>query len=158
MLEAPAPYPSFRLTGDEGQVVDSADLAGAWFLVYWYPKADTPGCTAQAIGLRDQIDGFDDVPCRVLGVSYDPPDVNRAFAARHGLPFSLLTDADRRLAAAVGAAPDDRAHPVRVAHLVDPTGTIRVAYDVTDPEFFAERVLDDLAAAGAIAADGDASS
>jgi peroxiredoxin Q/BCP len=137
--------PSFELVDQDGAAVRSADLAGSWFLLYWYPKADTPGCTAQAEGLAAQIEVFDELGCVVLGASFDPPIENQAFGSRYGLPFRLLSDLDRRVAMAFGAAagPDDR-FARRVAHLVAPDGTVARSYEVDDPEFFAERVLDDL--------------
>lgn len=137
-------YPSFDLVDHTGALFSSGDVAGSWFLLYWYPKADTPGCTAQAQGLRDQIEAFDELGCRVLGASFDVPAENAAFREKYSLPFTLLSDSDGPLARAVGAADIDTTHPRRIAHLVDPTGTVARAYDVEDPEFFAETVLDDL--------------
>jgi peroxiredoxin Q/BCP len=138
------PYPPFALPDHSGATVSSAELAGRWYLLYWYPKADTPGCTAQAQGLRDQIQAFDELGCRILGASFDEPADNEAFRQRYGLPFALLSDTDGGLARAVGAADEGSTHPRRVAHLVDPTGSTAKVYDVEDPEFFAEAVLDDL--------------
>lgn len=137
-------YPTFSLVDESGSSVPSGSLDGSWFLLYWYPKADTPGCTAQAQGLRDQIEAFDDLGCRVLGASFDEPTANHAFKVKYSLPFTLLSDLDNSLARAVGAADVETTHPRRIAHLVDPTGTVRRLYDVEDPEFFAEGVLDDL--------------
>ena len=124
----------------------SDDVAGSWFLLYWYPKADTPGCTAQAQGLGDQIEAFDELGCRVLGASFDNPGDNAAFRTKYSLPFDLLSDSDGALARAVGAAEAETTHPRRIAHLVDPAGLVARSYDVEDPEFFAESVLDDLEA------------
>ena len=139
------PYPAFDLVDQSGERTSSASVAGSWFLLYWYPKADTPVCTAQALGIRDQIEVFDELGCRVIGASFDSPASNRAFADKYQLSFRLLSDPDRALATPVGAAGGtDDSHAKRVAHLVRPDGTVAVAYDVDDPEFFAERVLDDL--------------
>ena len=137
-------YPRFDLVDHSGNGFTSEDVSGSWFLLYWYPKADTPGCTAQAQGLRDQIEAFDELGCRVLGASFDEPADNAAFRAKYSLPFALLSDRDGALARAVGAADQDTTHPRRIAHLVDPTAVVAHAYDVEDPEFFAESVLDDL--------------
>ncbi len=139
------PYPAFDLVDQSGERTSSATVAGSWFLLYWYPKADTPGCTAQALGLRDQIEVFEELGCPVIGASFDSPASNRAFAEKYQLPFRLLSDHDRALATQVGAAEAaDASHARRVAHLVRPDGTVAAVYDVDDPEFFAERVLDDL--------------
>lgn len=148
MSDAGSKMPSFTLVDHEGVSVTSTGLAGSWYLLYWYPKADTPGCTAQAQGLRDQIESFDDLDCVVLGASFDTPEENAAFRNKYGLPFRLLTDPDHSVAVALGAADAaDAANARRVAHLVDPTGVIQQRYEVDDPEFFAELVLDDLEAA-----------
>ena len=138
-------YPAFDLVDQSGERTSSASVAGSLFLLYWYRKADTPGCTAQALGLRDQIEVFEELSCPVTGASFDSPAANRAFAEKYQLPLRLLSDPDRALATQVGAADAaDATHAKRVAHLVRPDGTVAVAYDVDDPEFFAERVLDDL--------------
>lgn len=114
-------------------------------LLYWYPKADTPGCTAQAQGLRDQIEAFDELGCVVLGASFDTPAENRAFQQKYRLPFRLLSDVDRSAALLLGVVDTlDCSHPRRIAHLVDPGGVVVKRYEVEDPEFFAEGVLDDL--------------
>jgi peroxiredoxin Q/BCP len=140
--------PSFALIDHAERMVASDDFAGRWYLLYWYPKADTPGCTAQAIGLRDQHDAFEALDCTVLGASFDEPADNAAFRAKFGLPFRLLSDRERGVARRVGAADDDGAtHAQRIAHLVRPDGKIERSYLVEDPEFFAEQVLDDLEAA-----------
>jgi peroxiredoxin Q/BCP len=145
MLQAGAPAPDFRLTDQNGNDLASADLAGGWYLLYWYPKADTPGCTAQAEGLRDQIDAFIEHGCTVLGASFDEPADNRAFSEKYQIPFRLLSDPDRTTAIAFGAADDtETSHARRIAHLVGPDGVVARAYDVTDPGFFADAVLDDL--------------
>lgn len=142
-LDIGSQYPNFDLVDHDGAAFSAGDVAGSWFLLYWYPKADTPGCTAQAQGLRDQIEAFGELGCRVLGASFDEPADNAAFRAKYSLPFPLLSDHDGILARAVGAA-DDTTHPRRIAHLVDPSGVVARSYDVEDPEFFAESVLDDL--------------
>lgn len=142
-------FPSFRLTDHNGEEFLSSKLDERWFLLYWYPRADTPGCTAQALGLRDQIESFEDIGCVVLGASFDEPADNRAFREKYALPFDLLSDEDQQLAEQLGVIDEGTVggYPRRIAHLVDASGNVRKRYDVEDPEFFAERVLDDLEAA-----------
>lgn len=145
MIPAGASYPNFQVVAQDGSHLSIDDLLGGWFLLYWYPRADTPGCTAQAEGLRDQFDSFVELDCTVVGASFDTPEINRGFRERYGLPFELVTDQTRELALAVGASdPASSSAPERVAHLVRPDGVVAVAYRVTDPGFFAESVLDDL--------------
>ncbi len=145
MLKPGDPYPKFELPDHRGNLVSTAGLRGRWFVLYWYPKADTPGCTAQATGLRDQIEAFDELGCAVLGASFDSPDQNDKFRTKYRLSFPLLSDVRGDLALSVGAAEDGAAeHPRRIAHLVDGSGTVVRRYEVDDPSFFAECVLDHL--------------
>lgn len=148
MVDVGDEFPSFVLQDQDGSQVSSADLLGSWYLLYWYPKADTPGCVAQAQSLRHQIEAFDELGCRILGASFDEPSENVEFRAKYQLPFSLLSDRDHELAVKVGAADSPQAgYAQRVAHLVSPDGFVKRFYVVEDPEYFAERVLDDLEAA-----------
>ncbi len=145
MLEAGELIPDFELVDHDGNSVRSSDLAGHWTLLYWYPKADTPGCTAQAQGLRDQIEAFEDLDCVVYGASFDDPGDNSSFRGKYDLRFTLLSDRNHEVAVAFGVVPDaDSSHARRVAHLIRPDGLVAVRYLVEDPEFFAESVLDDL--------------
>lgn len=136
-------YPSFEVADHEGRTVRSGALDG-WLLLYWFPRSDTPGCTAQALGLRDQLEAFDDLGCTVLGATFDERRDAAGFHARHHLGFAILCEGTRSLAVEVGAATADAPHPDRVAHLVAPDGTVAACYAVKDPSFFAECVLDDL--------------
>lgn len=145
-LAAGAPMVRFDLPDQAHRRVTSGSLQGSWYLLYWYPKANTVGCTAQAQGLQAQLDVFADHGCVVLGASFDSVDDLVAFRDGQGLTFDLLSDADRSSARAMGVAgPDgDASHAARVAFLVDPDGVVARRYDVEDPAFFAELVLDDL--------------
>jgi thioredoxin-dependent peroxiredoxin len=150
MLEIGTTAPGFTLPDQGGTPTTLSQELGRWVLVWWYPKADTPGCTLEGQGLRDQAGAFDQAGCVVLGVSYDPPEENRAFRDRHGFPFRLLSDADRQVTTRYEATrqPDERHadYPQRISYLIDPEGTIRRAYAVTDPAGHAGEVLADLAA------------
>jgi peroxiredoxin Q/BCP len=137
--------PDFTLTDESGRSVSLSGLAGNWVVLYWYPKADTPGCTAQAEGFRDQIEAFNELNCVILGASFDEPSENFAFREKYRLPFKLLSDPNREVAHAYGAAAElDTPHAKRVAHLISPEGVIAKSYEVSDPGFFADQVLDDL--------------
>lgn len=137
--------PSFILVDHEERPLRSTELAGQWYLLYWYPKADTPGCTVQAEGLRDQHAVFQELGCVVLGASFDEPEANRLFQQKYRLPFRLLSDVDRSVAQALDVClGGDLSYAPRIAYLVNPAGLIMMSYLVDDPEFFAERVLDDL--------------
>ncbi len=144
MLEPGMPFPAFSLPAHDGTVVSSADLAGKWVLVYFYPKADTPGCTREACELRDSWPEVQAEGLVVLGVSYDTPEANRAFAEKYHLPFLLLSDRDRELAAQVGAKRALIPVPRRISYLVAPDGTVARAYAQVDPATHAGEVLRDL--------------
>ena len=148
MVDIGSSFPPFELRDQDGGLVSSQSLSDSWFLLYWYPKADTPGCTAQAQGLRDQIEAFEELGCVVLGASFDEPASNQAFREKYRLPFRLLSDTGHDVAVALGVVEShDTPYPSRIAHLVGPDGVVVKRYAVEDPEFFAEDVLDDLEAA-----------
>ncbi len=94
--------PGFALANQDGETVGLSDFAGRTVVVYFYPKADTPGCTTQACGIRDRRDEYEAAGATVLGISPDEPANLRRFADKHGLPFSLLADHDHAVAEAYG--------------------------------------------------------
>lgn len=103
MLSIDAPLPSVRLLDAEGAEVDLRTLGRSRpLVVYFYPKDDTPVCTRQACGFRDDYQRFLDAGAEVVGISADPPASHRAFAERHALPFPLLSDEDGAAARAFG--------------------------------------------------------
>jgi peroxiredoxin Q/BCP len=94
--------PSFVLQDQTGAMVSSETLRGSSYLIYFYPKDDTPGCTLEACSFRDSMPRFNAKGVRVLGVSPDSPDVHARFTKKYGLPFSLLSDPEKTLAKAYG--------------------------------------------------------
>jgi thioredoxin-dependent peroxiredoxin len=94
--------PRFSLKDQTGAEVDSSSLAGAPYVLYFYPKDDTSGCTKQACGFRDSFKGFGKAKVRVIGVSPDSVASHERFAKKYGLPFTLLSDPDKELASAYG--------------------------------------------------------
>jgi peroxiredoxin Q/BCP len=94
--------PDFQLEDQDGKAHKLADYAGKTVVLYFYPKADTPGCTTQACGIRDRGAEYDAAGAVVLGVSPDKPAALRKFADKYGLPFTLLADADHQVAEAYG--------------------------------------------------------
>src|SRR3984957_10048056 len=99
-LPAGAPAPSFTLTDQAGDAVSLASFHGRKVLVYFYPKADTPGCTTQSCGLRDILGDIGDTA--VVGISPDPPAKQAKFDQKYGLGFPLLADEDHAVAEAYG--------------------------------------------------------
>ena len=147
MLAPGAAFPAWSLTDQTGATVSSRDLAGKTYLIWFFPKAMTSGCTAEGRGLRDSFPAFKERGVEVLGVSFDKPAENRAFVDAEDFPFRLLSDGDHSLAVAVGAA-DSTASPVarRISYLVGADGKVRAAYDNVTPASHAKDVLRDLSA------------
>ena len=90
--------PDFELTDQRGQAVRLSDFRGRRVVLYFYPKADTPGCTTQACGVRDRSDEYEDAGAVVLGVSPDTPEAVKRFHDKYSLGFTLLADADHAVA------------------------------------------------------------
>lgn len=123
--------PSFELLDQAGSAVSSASLAGQPYVLYFYPKDDTPGCTTEACGFRDAIGDFESAGVRVLGVSPDSVASHQKFVGKYGLPFTLLSDPERTLATAYGVWALKKLYGresmgiVRSTFLVDGEGVIR---------------------------------
>lgn len=94
-LEVGQPAPLFQLPDQDGKPVKLSDFQGQWVVLYFYPKADTPGCTRQACDLRDDLQEFKKLKATVLGVSPDQPAALKAFAEKHKLNFTLLADPEK---------------------------------------------------------------
>jgi peroxiredoxin Q/BCP len=102
VIEPGQQAPNFELPDQDGRLVHLSDHACAPVVLYFYPKADTPGCTTQACGIRDRQAEYDTAGAVVLGVSPDEPAALRAFAGKYGLPFTLLADSDHAVAERYG--------------------------------------------------------
>jgi len=102
MVKEGAPAPDFRLVSDEGEEVRLSSLRGSPIVLYFYPKDDTPGCTAQACGIRNVWGEFESRGAVVLGVSPDSARKHVKFREKYGLPFTLLADEDHTVAEQYG--------------------------------------------------------
>jgi thioredoxin-dependent peroxiredoxin len=98
MVEEGKPAPDFALTSDSGETVRLSDYRGKPVVVYFYPRDDTPGCTAQACGIRDNYGAFGERGAVVLGISPDDETSHVKFKEKYGLPFTLLADPDHEVA------------------------------------------------------------
>ena len=103
MLETGEGAPDFTLTADDGTMASLSDFRGKKVVLYFYPKADTPGCTKQACAIRDVYPGIVEEDVVVIGLSPDLPDALVKFREKYNLPFPLLSDPDHAVAEAYGA-------------------------------------------------------
>jgi len=139
--------PDFELANQDGEPVRLSDLRGRTVVLYFYPKADTPGCTTQACGIRDRGDDYGAAGAVVLGVSPDEPRKLRKFADKYGLPFTLLADVDHSVAQAYGAWIEKSMYGRRYwgnqrsTFVIDPSGTIAKVFEKVSPKTHDELVL-----------------
>lgn len=147
MIQAPYPAPDFSLTDSTGAKHTLADYAGGWLVLYFYPKDDTPGCTAEACSLRDARDDLTALGAQVVGVSKDGPSDHDAFKAKHNLNFQLLSDPEGEVIAAYGAWGKKMFGVegiLRKTFIIDPSGTVRKVYGRVTPVGHGEQVVADL--------------
>jgi thioredoxin-dependent peroxiredoxin len=137
--------PAFALLDQHGDTVRLEDFRGRTLLVYFYPEADTPGCTTQSCDLRDHRSEFSSLGVDVVGISPDEPEKQLAFDEKYGLGFPLLSDPDHAVSIAWGTWGEKQNYGktyvgmIRSSFLVDPDGTIahawyRVHADKTVPK------------------------
>lgn len=119
------PAPDFALQSGEGEEVRLSGLRGRWVVIYFYPADDTPGCTAESCAFRDHHDDFVEAGATVLGVSSDSVDSHKSFAAKHDLPFSLLSDPDGEVRKQWGVRKTLGLLPGRVTFVLDAEGVVR---------------------------------
>ena len=138
--------PEFRLQDQNYQWHALADYAGKWTVLYFYPKADTPGCTTEACEFRDNIFAFEEAGVAILGVSLDDVASQKEFAEKYHLPFPLLSDAKQEVATSYGVLTKfgDMAVASRQTFVIDPDGRIAKHYAQVNPETHTKQVLEDL--------------
>ncbi|MDQ1423038.1 MAG: thioredoxin-dependent peroxiredoxin, partial [Acidimicrobiaceae bacterium] len=148
-LKAGDPAPDFALPDQDGNTVDLSGLRGRKVLLYFYPRADTPGCTAQSCGLRDVRDQIGDTA--IIGVSPDKPAAQKKFDTKYGLGFPLLSDVDHSVAEAFDVWKQKSMYGrtymgiVRSAFLVDEKGKIAEAWYKVSPKDTPKNLLAALA-------------
>ncbi|MCT0219260.1 thioredoxin-dependent thiol peroxidase [Synechococcus sp. CS-1329] len=144
--------PSFTLPDQNGIPVSLADLRGARVVLYFYPKDDTPGCTKEACGFRDQWASFEQHGIKVLGISKDQAGSHTKFIAKYELPFTLLTDPEPCEVAASYESyglkkfmGKEYMGMMRHTFVVDPEGKLERIYWKVKSEEMAQQILTDLA-------------
>ena len=152
MLDVGQQAPTFTLPDQDGTEVALADLRGGPVVVYFYPKDDTPGCTTQACGVRDQWQEFEEAGATVLGISPDDVASHARFAAKYDLPHRLLADPDRQVIDAYGAWGIKKMYGkeyegvIRSTVLIDAAGNVAEVWPRIQPKAHADKVLQAIAA------------
>ena len=122
--------PNFSLPSQTGTTVNVSNLIGKKSLViYFYPKDDTPGCTAESCAFRDSYEVFTDAGAEVIGISADSPQSHQQFAQKYNLPFTLLSDSDNRVRKLFGVPATLFVLPGRVTYIIDKEGIVRHIFD-----------------------------
>ena len=152
MVDEGQEAPDFELTSDTGERVRLSQFRGRPVVLYFYPRDDTPGCTAQACGIRDNYDDFEKRGAVVLGVSTDEESSHVKFKEKYGLPFTLLADTDHNVAEQYGTWVEKNfggkkyMGVERSTFLIDPEGRIAKVMRRVKPDTHVERVLAELPA------------
>jgi peroxiredoxin Q/BCP len=144
------PAPNFTLPDQDGTNQTLSDYRGQWVVVYFYPKDDTPGCTAEACSFRDGREHLEKNHIKVFGISADSVRSHKKFADKHHLNFTLLSDRDRSVMAAYDALGEKSMFGrtflgiLRNTYLVNPDGMIAKEYRGVKPEEHALEILKDV--------------
>ena len=147
MIEEGHPAPDFSLQSDDGEAVTLSSFRGAPVVLYFYPKDDTPGCTAQACGIRDVWTELQKKGAVVLGVSPDSPKRHVKFREKYGLPFTLLSDEEHEVAEQYGTWVEKSMYGKkymgmeRSTFVIDADGNVRKVIRKVKPADHADDVL-----------------
>ena len=148
-LKTGSKAPAFKLSDQTGKVHELKDYLGKWVLLYFYPKDDTTGCTAEACAIRDSYMDFKKSKLVVLGVSIDSVKSHDKFVKKYDLPFTLLADENKKVVNAYGVwglkkfMGREYMGTRRMSFLVDPAGKIAKIYEKVKPKEHASEVLRD---------------
>jgi len=152
VLTAGDQAPDFTLPDQSGEPVTLSDLRGQTVVLYFYPRADTPGCTTQACGVRDHAADYDEIDARVIGISPDPVTAVRKFADKYDLGFTLLADEDHAVADTYGTWGEKSMYGKtymgvqRATFIIDADGRIAKVFPRVSPKTHDDAVLEALGA------------
>ncbi len=147
MLQIGDQVPEFSLSADGDKAVSSASLKGTRFVLYFYPKDDTPGCTTQACSFRDNLPAFNAVSIQIFGVSADSGAAHDKFVKKFGLNFPLISDPSRALIEGMGVWVEKSMYGkkymgiARATFVIDAAGKIEKLWEKVTPAGHAEQVL-----------------
>ena len=139
--------PAFSLLDQDGNKISLKDFAGKTVVLFFYPKADTPGCTIEACGFRDIYKKIQATGTVILGISADEPAKQKRFEEKFKLPYPLLADTDKKVCESYGVIQEKSMYGkkymgiARMTFLIGPTGRIQHIYEKVKPEGHADEVL-----------------
>jgi thioredoxin-dependent peroxiredoxin len=147
MLKIGAAVPNFHLNNEEGKTISNVGLEGQRFIIYFYPKDDTPGCTKEACGFRDNLPKFNKLKVPVFGISADDEKAHTKFIKKYDLNFSLLADPDHKTCEAFGTWVEKSMYGKkyfgiqRSSFVIGVDGKVEQVWEKVSPEGHAEEVL-----------------
>lgn len=141
MIEIGTEIPEFTAKDFAGDPITKEDLLGAPFVLYFYPKDDTPGCTQEACDFRDVMDGLEDLNVMVVGVSPDSPQSHQKFIEKHELNFPLIADENKDMAQKFGVLKPEGGI-IRSTFLCDPDGVVQWVESPVKVEGHVDRVME----------------
>jgi peroxiredoxin Q/BCP len=139
--------PEFTLPDQNGKEISLKDFRGKYVVLYFYPRADTPGCTVEACEFRDSYRKIQNSGAVILGISPDQPRAQKKFEEKYSLPFTLLGDADKKVGNAFGVIQEKNMYGkkvmgvARTTFIIGPDGKIKHIFQKVKPEGHAEEVL-----------------
>ncbi|MEE2684166.1 MAG: peroxiredoxin [Pseudomonadota bacterium] len=136
--------PDFNLLDQNSKNHSLSDYEGKWLVVFFYPKAGTPGCTTEVCEFRDNIFSFDDIGVNLVGVSVDSVKSQKEFSDKYHLPFPLLSDSKKEMAGIYGVLGKVFGVASRQSFIINPDGVIAKHYQKVSPSTHTEEVLEDL--------------
>ncbi len=147
LLEVGDRAPEFKTTDQDGESVSLKDFRGRKIVLYFYPKDDTPGCTKEACGFRDDYSKFRKRKIEVLGVSVDDEKSHKKFAEKYDLPFRLLADTDKKIVKDYGVWGEKSLYGRkfmgihRVTYVIDEKGKVAAVWPKVKPDGHADEIL-----------------
>lgn len=142
----------FSLPDQNGKIHKLSDYSGKWVVLYFYPKDDTPGCTKEACGFRDNINELKKLKVVVLGISADSIDSHKKFSQKYNLNFSILSDESKEIIKKYNAwgrkkfMGKEFEGILRITYLINPQGKIVKKYENVKPEQHAKQIITDIRA------------
>lgn len=145
MLNVGEKAPAFNVKNHKGETVTLDQFKGKKVVLWFYPKADTPGCTAEGCSFRDRYSDFEKKNAAILGVSFDTVEENADFVKKFGFQYPLLCDVNREIGMSYGACqtPQD-GYASRIGYVIDGNGKIERVYPKVDAKNFPGQVLETL--------------